>query len=105
MKTISAIPEAPAPKEQVANSLPAAEPTLLDNWSATAEVAMLAETAAIPSGARKHGILYLFSKWTCITAVCAAVLWPVVDAHINYCFKSVPQYLQQEWVWWVKTTR
>jgi hypothetical protein len=105
MKTIPAIPVAPTAKEQVANSLPAAEPTLLDNWSATAQVAMLAQAAPTAAGARKRGILYLFSKWTCITVFCAAVLWPVVDARTNYCFKTVPQYLQQEWVWWVKTTR
>jgi hypothetical protein len=106
MKTnVSAPPEVVAPQQEVvAPRLPSTEPTLRDDWAATARIATLQTTAPRPGG-RAGQVIRFTAKWSSITVVCAAVLWPIVDTHINYCFKSVPQYLEQEWVWWVKTTR
>lgn len=45
------------------------------------------------------------AKWAALTLLAAAVLWPVVEWQMDYSFKTLPQYLRQEWTWWIVAVR
>ena len=108
MKTMELSREVLAPKSQPLKVLPPVDGALLDHPFAAEQLAAFPsqfDTAPLPAPVQSHSVVHFLVQWVGISAFCAAVLWPVSEWRTNYTFKSLPQYLHQEYVWWVKTTR